>query len=200
VNGWIKICGLTNAVAVAAALEAGVDAIGFVFSASVRQVTAERAAELARGTRQRVICVAVTQHPTQQLVDEIERGFQPDLLQTDIEDYAALKLPRRMLRLPVVRDGAVARADYPPRLLFEGPRSGSGDISDWQRAAELAPHTKLVLAGGLTAANVAAAIRSVRPYGVDVSSGVESRPGVKSAARISEFVQAARAAFSEIGA
>ena len=94
-NGWIKICGLTNAVAVAAALEAGVDAIGFVFSASVRQVTAERAAELARGTRQRVICVAVTQHPTQQLVDEIERGFQPDLLQTDIEavSYTHLTLP-----------------------------------------------------------------------------------------------------------
>ena len=199
-SGWIKICGMTSSEAVTAALDAGVDAIGFVFAPSVRQVTPERAAELARGTRQRVTCIAVTQHPSQASVDEIERGFHPDLLQSDIEDYAGLKIPRRLMRLPVLRSTHAPLQEFPPRLLYEGPRSGAGAAIDWQPAALIARRTKLVLAGGLNAGNVAAAIRGVRPYGVDVSSGVESRPGVKSAARIIEFVKAARAAFNEIAA
>ena len=199
-SGWIKICGMTSSVAVTAALDAGVDAIGFVFAPSVRQVTAERAAELARGTRQRLTCVAVTLHPSQALVDEIERGFHPDLLQSDIEDYAGLKIPRRLMRLPVLRSTHAPLQEFPPRLLYEGPHSGAGAAIDWQAAAPIARRSKLVLAGGLNAANVAAAILAVRPYGVDVSSGVESRPGVKSAARIIEFVKAARAAFNEIAA
>lgn len=199
-SGWIKICGMTSVEAVTAAIDAGADAIGFVFADSVRKVTPERAAELARGTRQKIICVAVTQHPSQAAIDEIERGFHPDLLQTDIEDYAQLKVPRRMMRLPVLRSSQPLPAELPQRLLYEGPRSGSGATSDWQQAAALARRTRLVLAGGLTAANVGDAIRSVRPYGVDTSSGVESRPGVKSAARIFEFIQAARTAFTEIAA
>ena len=199
-SGWIKNCGMTSSVAVTAALDAGVDAIGFVFAPSVRQVTPERAAELARGTRQRVTCIAVTQHPSQASVDEIERGFHPDLLQSDIDDYAGLKMPRRLMRLPVLRSTHAPLQEFPPRLLYEGPLSGAGAAVDWQPAALIARRTKLVLAGGLNAANVGAAIVAVRPYGVDVSSGVESRPGVKSAARIIEFVKAARAAFKEIAA
>jgi phosphoribosylanthranilate isomerase len=199
-SGWIKICGMTSAEAVAAALDAGADAIGFVFVSSVRQVTPERAAELARGARQRITCVAVTQHPSQAAVDEIEHSFHPDLLQTDLEDFAGLKVPRRVMRLPVLRPAHAPLAELPPRLVYEGERSGTGETSDWQQAAAFARRTRLVLAGGLTAANVGEAIRAVRPYGVDTSSGVESRPGVKSTRRIVEFVQAARAAFSEITA
>ncbi len=199
-SGWIKICGMTSAEGVTAALEAGVDAIGFVFASSVRRVSAERAAELARPARQRLTCIAVTQHPDQHLVDEIVRSFHPDLLQTDLEDFARLHLPQRLARLPVVRATDAARADYPARLLFEGERSGTGEVGDWQRAAALARRTRLILAGGLHAGNVAAAIRAVRPFGVDVSSGVEARPGVKSTTKIMAFVQAARAAFSEIEA
>jgi phosphoribosylanthranilate isomerase len=199
-SGWIKICGMTSPDAVTAAIDAGVDAIGFVFATSVRRVTPERAAELARGTRQRVTCVAVTLHPSQEEINEIERGFHPDLLQTDIGDYATLKIPRRLMRLPVLRSTHAPLSEYPPRLLYEGARSGSGEVSDWTVAAAIARRTKLILAGGLTAANVGDAIRAVRPYGVDTSSGVESRPGVKSAQRIVKFVLAARAAFSEIAA
>ncbi len=84
------------------------------------------------------------------------------------------------------------------RLLFEGPVSGSGETADWECAGELATRTELVLAGGLRTTNVAAAIDRVRPYGVDVSSGVESQPGVKSPREILEFVKAARAAFLEM--
>ena len=197
-SGWIKICGMTSAEGVAAALAAGVDAIGFVFAPSVRRVSAERAAELALPVRRRLTCVAVTQHPDQQMADEIVRGLRPDLLQTDLDDFAQLRLPHRVARLPVLRAGHAPLEEYPPRLLFEGARSGTGEVSDWQQAAALATRTRLILAGGLHAGNVGEAIRAVRPFGVDTSSGVELRPGVKDANKILEFVQVARAAFGEI--
>ena len=199
-SGWIKICGMTSAEAVFAAAAAGVDAIGFVFAPSVRQVSAERAADWAKTVRRTLTCVAVTQHPQQHQVDDILRSFRPDLFQTDLEDFATLHLPQRVARLPVVRATHAPLAEYPARVLFDGVRSGSGEVSDWQQAAALAKRTRLILAGGLHAGNVGEAIRAVRPFGVDASSGVELRPGVKSTAKIMEFVTAARAAFSEMEA
>ena len=191
---WIKICGMTTAAAVAAALEAHVEAIGFVFARSVRELVPESAAVLARPARGRVRCVAVTRHPTQAAVDEIVRVFAPDLLQSDAEDFATLRLPAALETLAVVRDGGALPQPLPGRILFEGPVSGRGAVSDWSIAAALARRTQLVLAGGLNAVNVAAAIAQVRPFGVDVSSGVEERPGVKSPAAIMNFVAAVRSA------
>ncbi len=82
-------------------------------------------------------------------------------------------------------------------MLFEGPVSGSGRTTDWDAAAELARHIEVILAGGLTPLNVAAAVRHVRPFGVDVSSGVEEQPGVKNTEMIEQFVAAARMAALE---
>ena len=189
---WIKICGMTTVAAVEAAVEARVEAIGFVFARSVRELAPERAAVLARPARGRVRCVAVTRHPTQASVDEIMRVFAPDILQSDAEDLAQLRLPAALEALPVLREGGAVA--LPARILFEGPASGSGTVSDWGVAAGLARRTQLVLAGGLNAVNVAAAIAQVQPFGVDVSSGVEERPGVKSPSAIMSFVAAVRAA------
>ena len=191
---WIKICGMTTAAAVAAALEAHVEAIGFVFARSVRELVPESAAALARPARGRVRCVAVTRHPTQAAVDEIVRVCAPDLLQSDAEDFATLRLPAELETLAVVRHGGALPLPLPGRILFEGPVSGRGAVSDWTVAAALARRTQLVLAGGLNAVNVAAAIARVQPFGVDVSSGVEERPGVKSPAAIVSFVEAVRSA------
>jgi phosphoribosylanthranilate isomerase len=191
---WIKICGMTTAAAVAAALEAHVEAIGFVFARSVRELVPENAAALARPARGRVQCVAVTRHPTQAAVDEIVRVLAPDLLQSDAGDLAQLRLPASLETLAVVREGGVLPQPLPGRMLFEGPVSGRGAVSDWSVAAGLARRTQLVLAGGLNALNVAAAIAQVQPFGVDVSSGVEERPGVKSPAAIMSFVEAVRGA------
>ncbi|HLK71853.1 MAG TPA: phosphoribosylanthranilate isomerase [Steroidobacteraceae bacterium] len=216
---WIKICGLTDAAAVSAALEAGADAMGWVFAASARRMQPAQAAVLAERARGRCALVAVTLHPSQSLVDEILQVLRPDYLQSDLEDLAVLRLPQQLQRLPVVRDiaqpaasapgearaaraagaagaagAASAPSELPPRLLFEGARSGSNQLADWSTAARLAARTQLILAGGLNAQNVAAAIHHVRPFGVDVSSGVESAPGRKSPALIAEFVAAARAA------
>ena len=191
---WIKICGMTTAAAVEAALAAGVDAIGFVFASSVRELTPAEAAALAQPARGRLRCAAVTRHPTQAQVDEIVRLFVPDILQSDAGDFAGLRLPSALETLPVIREHVALPAPLPRRVLFEGPASGSGRTVDWSVAAALADHTELVLAGGLAPANVAAAVAAVRPFGVDVSSGVEQEPGVKSPAAIASFVAAARAA------
>jgi phosphoribosylanthranilate isomerase len=194
---WIKICGATTEDAIAAALQAGADAVGFIFAPSVRQVTAERAAQLAAPARGRAALVAVTLHPRQSQIDEILRVLNPDALQTDLEDFEYLHLPDQLTRLPVVRAATRSDAKFPRRFLFEGARSGSGEVGDWIAAARLARANELVLAGGLNADNVAAAVGAVGPYGVDVSSGVEIAPGRKSPEKIAQFVAAARTAFEE---
>jgi phosphoribosylanthranilate isomerase len=195
---WIKICGLTDEAAVAAALQAGVDAIGFVFSPSPRQIQPSVAARLAAPARGRALCIAVTRHPQQPLLDEIVRDFKPDGWQTDIGDLGILKVPRQLPILPVLRSGSLALESPPRRFLFEGAVSGQGVTSDWTEAARLAQDSQLILAGGLRPDNVAAAISEVRPFGVDVSSGVEAQPGKKSPPLIAAFVAAARAAHARL--
>jgi phosphoribosylanthranilate isomerase len=138
--------------------------------------------------------VAVTQHPSQDALDEILRVFRPDVLQTDAPDLLTLRLPDALEVLPVVRARNTLPASLPPRLLFEGELSGTGQAADWSTARSHARQTELVLAGGLDADNVAVAIEAVEPFGVDVSSGVEERPGVKSPRRILQFVSSVRAA------
>jgi phosphoribosylanthranilate isomerase len=197
-NPFIKICGMTTPVAVDTALACEVDAVGFVFAASVRKVTVERANELAAPARRRVACVAVTRHPTRELIEEILRDFRPDILQTDIEDLDLLKLPQTLSVLPVMRPGSVSACALPGRVLFEGPMSGTGQTTDWEMAAGLARSCQLILAGGLNPMNVGIAIRQVQPFGVDVSSGVEDQPGIKSADKIEKFVTAARMAALEL--
>ena len=148
---------------------ARVDAIGFVFAPSPRQVTPGQAAQLAALAPPGILRIAVAQHPLQMKVDEICRILKPDYFQTDVEDLRELKIPAHIKVLPVVRFGRKTPNPLPPRMLFEGPSSGIGELADWGRAAELARQTEVILAGGLSAQNVAEAIQAVRPFGVDVS-------------------------------
>lgn len=191
---FVKICGLTTPEGVAAALDAGADALGFVFAPSVRRVAPAAAAALAAPARGRAMCVAVTLHPTADEVETILDVFAPDLLQTDLADTATLSPRARTRLLPVLREGAALPGPLPARVLYEGAVSGTGRTADWALAHAVARQTEVLLAGGLNPDNVAEAIRTVRPWGVDVSSGVESAPGVKSSSKISAFVAAARAA------
>jgi phosphoribosylanthranilate isomerase len=145
-----------------------------------------------------VLCIAVTRHPKQPLLDAILRDFKPDGWQTDIGDLGILKVPRQLPILPVLRSGSLALESPPRRFLFEGAVSGQGVTSDWTAAARLARASQLILAGGLRPDNVATAISSVRPFGVDVSSGVEAQPGKKSPTLIAAFVAAAREAHKQL--
>lgn len=191
---WVKVCGLTTPEAVTAAVDAGVNAVGFVFAESKRKVTPQRAAELARDVPRDIVRVAVMLHPSQAELDEVWSQFRPDVLQTDIDDLATLRVPAELQVTPVVRAGRGLPRTLPGRLLYEGPVSGTGETTDWSMAATLATRTQLILAGGLKPSNVADAIATARPFGVDVSSGVEARPGVKDPRKIYEFVRNARAA------
>jgi phosphoribosylanthranilate isomerase len=194
---FIKICGMTTSDAIHAAAAAGADAVGFVFAPSTRRVTPAGAAKLAEELRPGILKVAVTQHPDQTLVDEIFATLAPDWLQTDVEDFAGIRLPPTVGRLPVLRANRERPAQLPPRVLFEGPVSGTGRVGDWDTASELAAQVEVILAGGLNASNIASAIARVRPFGVDVSSGVERQPGVKDPRKIEAFVRAARSAARE---
>ena len=196
---WVKICGLTTPEAVAAAVSARADAIGFVFAPSKRRVTAAQAKQLAGAAPSHIQRVAVMLHPDQQCMDEICALFKPDVVQTDADDLRSLRIPAYMQMLPVFRNGIAGGSVLPPRVLFEGARSGTGERADWSQAAALARRTQLILAGGLNARNVGSAIAAVAPFGVDVSTGVEREPGIKDSRLIHEFVRAARAAVREVG-
>ena len=192
---WIKICGLRTAAAIEAAAEAGADAVGFVFhAASPRHLEPAEARALQAAVPHGVERVAVFLHPSQALVDAALEAIAPDWVQTDAGDLEQLRLPPGQRVLPVLRSDAPLPASLPARCLFESGRSGAGERADWAAAARLARRTQLVLAGGLDASNVAEAVRAVRPFGVDVSSGVERERGVKDAARIREFIRATREA------
>ena len=190
---FVKICGIRDAAALAAAVRAGADAVGFVFADSPRQVSAAVARDLCESLPTHVARVAVMRHPDAARVAAVLQTFGPDCLQTDAEDFATIDLPAGCAALPVYRNGRVPPDALPPRLLFEGVTSGHGETADWDEAQRLATATELVLAGGLDAGNVADAIGGVRPWGVDVSSGVESGRGIKDPARIEEFVARVRA-------
>ena len=199
----VKICGVTEPGGVAAAVGAGADAVGFVFAASPRRVSPARAAELADGIPVEIERVAVLRLPTAREIEEILREFRPDRLQFEFEMAALVPVDYRDRFVPVFHDGPdVERrvAEYlrsaprsPRAIHLEGPgRGGRGVRVDLDRAARIARMHPTVLAGGLDAVRVPAAVWTVRPFGVDVSSGVESTRGVKDPKKIVEFVAAVR--------
>jgi len=193
---WIKICGIRDQAALDAAVRAGADAVGFVMAASPRRVSATQAAELIRQLPPGVRSVIVTLSPAPGEFDELFGLAVPTYFQADAQALEGFVLPAGCEPLPVYRN--VAPESFPARLVYEGAKSGAGETADWSLANSMAARTQLVLAGGLHPGNVADAIAAVRPFGVDVSSGVESSPGVKDPERIREFVAAVRAAESEM--
>jgi phosphoribosylanthranilate isomerase len=190
----VKICGMTDERALDAAVAAGADALGLVFhAASPRNLVPRRAAALAARVPRGVLVVAVTLQPEQELVDRILEAFRPDVWQSDAADFKSVRLPPGIAIWPVLRGGGIAGPSVPGRVVFEAAESGQGRRANWREAALLARKTQLILGGGLDAGNVAAAIAAVSPFGIDVSSGVESAPGIKDPARIGAFVAAAHA-------
>lgn len=192
---FVKICGLRDIDSVTTAVSAGANAVGFVFAESVRRVTPAEATAAAQAVPAGVQRVAVMRHPSNDEWQSVLAGFAPDVLQTDAEDFASLDVPDNVIRWPVIRESSRAASEPLPQVyIYEGARSGMGETVDWSRAAELASNGRMILAGGLAVDNVATAIRTVRPFGVDVSSAVESAPGHKNDELIRQFIGAVRAA------
>lgn len=192
---FIKICGLRDERTVAAAVEAGANAVGFVFAESPRRVSAVEARNAARSLPAHVRKVAVMKHPTCEEWQDVLDEFSPDAIQTDIADFAELDVPSHVRSWPVFREGGrIPSQDLPYVFVFEGASSGAGETVDWEKAGQISKKGRMILAGGLDAGNVAEAIDVARPWGVDVSSGVESKPGEKDTGKIRDFIGAVRAA------
>jgi phosphoribosylanthranilate isomerase len=209
----VKICGLRTPAALDAALEAGADLVGFVFFApSPRNLGLPGARDLGERVEGRAGKVALTVDATDDALRDIIEALRPDMLQLHGKETPERVVQvRTRFGLPVIKALPIAvRADLSPireyasvsdRLLFDAraPREatrpgGLGTPFDWTLLAGVNPGVPFLLSGGLDAGNVAEAVRITRAPGVDVSSGVESAPGVKDPARIREFVRAARAA------
>lgn len=195
----VKICGITDGDGLRAAVDAGADAVGFVLASSPRQVSVEQAARLVAMTPAFVTRVAVLRHPTDDLLRDVADMVRPDRIQLEWEDAARLPAAVRDRVIPVFHDddALVERiaASVPPggTIHLEGPgRGGRGVPVDPERAAQVAGRVRLILAGGLGPENVAEAVRRVRPWAVDVSSGVEEAPGLKDPMKMRAFVSAVR--------
>lgn len=187
---FVKICGVTDHEAALAAASLGVDAVGFVFATSPRHVTPRRAVSISGELPPDILRVAVFRRPDLDEIEAVLEEFTPDLVQAD---HDTLELFDGIATLPVYRDGGDEAPDG-GLFIYEGPVSGVGQLVDMSRATSMARLGDMVLAGGLRPDNVGRAIATVRPFGVDVSSGVESSPGAKDPALIRSFVAAVRAA------
>jgi len=204
----IKFCGMTRVEDAQDAVALGVDAIGVVLTRKSRRFAGlARAAEIRRSLPPFVMAVALFMDDEPGWIAEAVGAMQPDLLQFHGRE-SALECARfgcPYLKAVAMGEGAGAHAQiaaHPQAAGFlldshaAGEQGGSGRIFDWNRVPRDLRHP-LILAGGLTCDNVGSAIRAVRPYAVDVSSGIESVPGVKDAHKMRQFVEEVERACSQ---
>lgn len=204
---FVKICGITRLTDALHAVSEGATAIGFVlWPRSPRGVTVERAAEISAELPSHVMRVGVFVNEPVDRIRAIAERARLTAIQLHGDEPPAYE---DALDWPVFRAVSVAELTdasdaWAPEtaLLVDNidpvRRGGTGAVIDWSRAAAVARRRRIVLAGGLTPDNVASAIRAVRPFGVDVSSGVEASPGVKDFEKVTQFIVNARLAFEEL--
>lgn len=197
----VKICGLMEKEHVEIAVNAGVDAIGFVFAPSKRKVTVAKARELAKEVPPRVLKIGVFVNPTKEELITALKEVPLDYIQYHGQETPEFILTNNLpsiKALSVHNEEDVLRAKkYKTKFyLFDAPgtdyQGGSGEVFDWQlMEVNNIPTEKIILAGGLTPSNVKDAIERVNPYMVDVSSGVE-RNGIKDKELIQGFIHAVK--------
>jgi phosphoribosylanthranilate isomerase len=227
---WIKICGTTTRDDALAVVEAGADAVGFVFAPSPRHIAPEAAQEIAAVLPRQIDKVGVFANESAESIERVAR--QVGLTVVQLHGDESPEFARRLFRSTegsadgsarprvfkavsmmqgvegVLRD--FAAGDAVDGILLDAAvlrvacmgqgtelvRGGTGVSFDWNRAADFVPgiaqRTRVILAGGLSPTNVADAVRILKPWGVDVCTGVESRPGAKDHAKIRAFVVAVR--------
>ena len=204
----IKVCGITRAEDAAEAVRLGAAALGFVFwPKSPRVLSVQAARDIAAGVPPFVARIGVfvdtTADDVARIVDEV--GLDGVQLHGDerVDRYERVK--SRLIKAVTLESGEdVMRAATLPAYVTtlvdaadRVRRGGTGQVADWSQAAVLAARRPVILAGGLTAENVGEAVRSVRPWALDVSSGVETAPGIKTRERLEAFF-AAVAATAEV--
>jgi phosphoribosylanthranilate isomerase len=196
----VKICGITCVEDALAAVSFGADALGFVFAPSPRRVSPDRARAIARELPPMVITVGVFVNAPLEWVREVQClcGLSVVQLQGDEDEQATMLFGPRVIKALAVRpDRTIGEDSYPGATILldaysADARGGTGRTFDWSLATELAKKRPIILAGGLTPDNVLDAVRVVRPYAVDVSSGVEMDPGRKDHEKLERFIRRAK--------
>jgi phosphoribosylanthranilate isomerase len=203
----VKICGITSAADAQAAIDAGANLLGFNFyPQSPRHVTGEEAAEIRSKIPKRIKAVGIFVNRPPADVIALRSSLELDAVQLHGDEPPEAVAEIAPL-VPVIKAFRV-EPEFPLATLDEyscafaflfdaahtGQYGGTGRTTDWDVARRASTSHRIILAGGLKVENVAAAVRIVRPYGIDVASGVESSPGKKDPGRLREFIQEVRRA------
>lgn len=198
---FVKICGITNEEDALLATALDADALGFVFAPSPRQVHPETVRDIVRRLPREISTVGVFRNESpKHIIEVVNRtglhgvqlhGTEPASEVEWIRDRVRFVIQAFPAGDPALATARASKADV---ILVDSPSPGSGKVFDWRLAEGAPPGVHLLIAGGLTPENVGEAIRTVRPWGVDVSTGVEEKPGRKDPKKVREFVAEARRA------
>ncbi len=202
---FVKICGITSEADALLAVGMGADAVGFVFAPSPRQMAPGAVADIVKRLPHETITVGVFRDESPRRVVEIAnhiglRGVQLHGVES-AEDtrWVSERVGWTIKAFPAGHRNIDKFGEYGARtVLVDGATPGSGEPFDWRLAEGVVDPTRLIVSGGLDAGNVGAAIAHLRPFGVDVCSGVEASPGVKDPGKLRDFVTAARAEAARI--
>jgi phosphoribosylanthranilate isomerase len=204
---FVKICGITRLEDARAAIAHGAAAVGFVFwPGSPRAMTPGAVRTIVDALPAETMRVGV--FVNQPAEDVNDAAYAANLthvqLHGDETPLYATSITRPVIKATSLETGGAAERGWPPETMWlvdahdPGRRGGTGNRADWDAAAKFARTRRVLLAGGLTPENVAAAIARVNPFGIDVSSGVERRPGIKDPARIAALLEAVNSAHKQV--
>jgi phosphoribosylanthranilate isomerase len=198
---FVKICGLTSEEDALLAVAMGADAVGFIFAPSPRQIAPQKVADIVKRLPVDITTVGVFRDEAAQRVVDIvhQTGLRAAQLHGFESPPEGRWIRERIPTLIKVFPAGDPRLDHADDwgadvLLIDSATPGSGEVFDWSLAEGAPSNRRIVVAGGLNAANVGDAIRRIRPWGVDVCSGVEASPGHKDARKLKAFIEAARVA------
>lgn len=196
----VKICGITNVYDALHAIDAGADAIGFIFAPSKRRINVETAQLIGREAPPFVKTVGVFVNESLLEIQKIQDAAKIDLIQLsgdESEDFAAFFGPEAIKTIHVSAKKPPIPSVYPYNTILldtaqGSQKGGTGKAFDWSLAIHMAKTRRIILAGGLNPENVVQAINIVKPYAVDVSSGVEKEPGRKDNVKVRTFIRRAK--------
>jgi phosphoribosylanthranilate isomerase len=195
----VKICGICDLESARGAVEAGADMIGFHFCRSDRRVSPEEAKAIVEelSVRPRIVGVFIDEDPAE--VRRIGDLLDLDLVQLHGSEAPGFDAGRPVMKVLKIREGALPPAEgWPDPIMLDSwsadQRGGTGNSWDWEVARPLLERRRVFVAGGLQPGNVGSLVGEFRPYGVDVSSGVEARVRVKDPIKMRDFVYAVRRA------
>jgi len=202
---FVKTCGITNEDDALLAVAMGADAIGFVFAPSTRQIAPQVAYDISRRLPTEILTVGVFRDELPSRVIDIAHKSGVKAVQLHGRETAAQTTEIAQQIRWVIKAFGAGDENLPSAdtygtdlILLDAPDPGSGKVFDWSLAGDAPDSVRLILAGGLTPDNVAAAVEEVQPWGVDVSSGVERAPGKKDPIAVKRFIENARAHASEV--